>query len=71
MPIQGAAKFDQADREADAFPVPKIRERVTFVSMRVPNSLLDQVERICAERKVDRTALILHYVRQGLRGSNP
>jgi hypothetical protein len=56
--------------DAENFPAPKVRERVTFVSMRVPNSLLDQVEAVCTERGIDRTALILHLVRQGLRATS-
>jgi hypothetical protein len=37
--------------------------------VRVPLSLLDQLEALCRERNIDFSALILHFVRQGLRES--
>ena len=51
----------------DEFPLPKARERSISKSLRIPVSLLDQVEAVCQERHIEFSALVLHFIAAGLR----
>jgi hypothetical protein len=68
QPSQPAAppRFGPASA-GDDLPLPKARERSISKSFRIPVSLLDQLETVCAERNLDLSALVLFYIAQGLR----
>jgi hypothetical protein len=51
----------------DEFPLPKARERSISKSLRIPVSVLDQLEAVCRERHIEFSALVLHYIAVGLR----
>lgn len=54
-------------QSVDDFPLPKARERSISKSVRIPVSLLDQLEAVCRERQIEFSALVLHYIAGGLR----
>ena len=51
----------------EEFPLPKARERSISKSLRIPVSVLDQLEAVCREHHIEFSALVLHYIAVGLR----
>jgi hypothetical protein len=51
----------------EEFPLPRARERSISKSLRIPVSVLDQLEAVCQERNLEFSTLVLHYITAGLR----
>jgi hypothetical protein len=53
----------------DGLDLPKRRERSVNKSLRFPVSVLDELENICREERIEFSALVLFLVKSGLRGT--
>jgi hypothetical protein len=54
---------------AGNLPLPKTRERTVSKSIRIPVSMLDQIEALCDTNRLDLSSVVLYYIEQGLRGT--
>jgi hypothetical protein len=65
-PATAPPKFGPATAGDD---LPKPRERSVSKTVRIPVSMLDQLEAICRARKIEFSPLVLFFLEQGLRGT--